>query len=321
MTDKIKLFRLLFVLALTGVPFLNSCTREIEIIKQEKEIVFPEDHDDRESRNAIVQYNIFDDNLYLDKIFPMPTNAPDYIKKEIWDKEQKAMDEHKKKFKLFTDIIPREYRREITQLKVFYPEVTGNNALAIMSVRKNSSLNDFTLGLAYDVERGKTKIPSFSAPDYRYNTLGYDMTTYAMIHEFGHYITLNKTQQYLHYLPESDSYGNFFKEGSFIKQMRSISWGKVAALPDEIFMSPNFPSKVFNALPGEFVSAYACSSLEEDGAETFSHFVLLDNKPEEIDGKSKKILLFYKDPEMLKIRNAIRQNLKKMGIVPGTPNM
>ncbi|PUB26323.1 hypothetical protein C8J95_1116 [Elizabethkingia sp. YR214] len=138
-----------------------------------------------------------------------------------------------------------------------------------------------------------------------------------MIHEFGHYITKNKTQLYLSYLPESDNYVSGYKESSFIKQMVNISWKKI---PLELATSMN-PSKIFNALPGEFVSVYACSSIDEDGAETFTHVVLLNYKPEAVDGKSKKILLFYKNPEMVKLRSGIRQNLQKLGITPDKPNM
>ncbi|WP_306353896.1 hypothetical protein [Flavobacterium sp. '19STA2R22 D10 B1'] len=308
---------LFLIITISTVSFFESCTKET--VHNQKEIIFPDDNDDKEVRNTIIAYNIFNDDVYLNKTFPMPSNAPEYMKKEIWEKEQKAIKEHKKRFKLFTDIIPAEYRKEITQLTVFYPE-EGSNVYAYIGARKKSSLSQFSLGLAYDVERGKTQIPSFSAPDYKHNTLGYDMTTYAMIHEFGHYITKNKTQEYLNYFPQNDSYGGIYKEGSFIKQMTVISWKKVSELPNEILMSMN-PSKIFNALPGEFVSAYACSSMDEDGAETFTHFVLLNDKPEDVDGKSKKILLFYNDPEMMKIRDGIRQNLQKLGIVPGTPNM
>ncbi|MDC8107146.1 hypothetical protein MTQ00_21915 [Chryseobacterium sp. B21-037] len=315
MNNQDNFLKLLLFLTITTMPCLNSCATE-NTYKQE-DIIFPDDQDDKEINLAIVAYNIYNNNIYFNKSFSIPDNAPMYIKKEIWEKEQKAIDEHKKKFKLFTDIIPEEFRKEITQLTFFYPE-EGSNVYAYIGARKKNSLNQFSLGLAYDVERGKTQIPSFSAPDYKHNTLGYDMTTYAMIHEFGHYITKNKTQEYLYYFPESDSYGSTYKEGSFIKQIVNISWEKVSELPTDILMNP---SKIFNSLPGDFVSAYACSSMDEDGAETFTHFVLLNDKPEATDGKNKKILLFYKDPEMMKIRTGIRQNLQKLGIVPGTPNM
>ncbi|WP_407481974.1 hypothetical protein [Elizabethkingia meningoseptica] len=303
---------LLLLLTVTTTSIFNSCTRETI----EEKIIFPDSNDDRESKHTIVAYNIFNDNIYLNKTFPMPSNGPANIKKEIWEKEQKAIEEHRKRFKLFTDIIPAEYRKEITQFTVFYPE-EGSNVYAYMGDRKENSLSQFSLGLAYDIDKGKTQIPSFSAPDNKLNTLGYDMATYAMIHEFGHYITKNKTQLYLSYVPESDNYVSNYKESSFIKQMVNISWKKI---PLELATSMN-PSKIFNAFPEEFVSVYACSSMDEDGAETFTHFVLLNDKPEDVDGKSKKILLFYKDPEMRKIRSGIRQNLQKLGIVPGKPNM
>lgn len=314
MTNLNRFQKLLVLLVIVTVfPMVESCTT----VPHEK-IIFPDDHDDKETIHTIVSYNLYDDHLYLNTTFPMPGNGPEYIKKEIWEKEKNAIEEHQKRFKLFTDIIPAEFRQEITQLTVFYPE-EGSNVYAYIGARKKSSLNQFSLGLAYDVERGKTQIPSFSAPGYQYNTLGYDMTTYAMIHEFGHYITKNKSQEYLNYFPESDTYGGVYKKESFMSKIIDISWEKVSELPDEILISMN-PGKIFNALPGDFVSAYACSSMDEDGAETFTHFVLLKDRPKDTDGKNKKILLFYNDPNMVKIRAEIRQNLQKAGIVPGLPN-
>jgi|GEM_PF-5396737 len=311
MSKQNNLPKLLLIITLGTVPIFNSCTEETIV----ERIIFPDNNDDQQTRNTIVAYNIFNDNLYLDKSFPVPDNASAYIKKEIWEKEQRAIDEHKKKFKLFTDIIPAEYRKEITQLTFFYPE-EGPYTYAYMGVRKNSSLSQFSLGLSYEIGKDKTKIPSVSGPNNKFNTLGYDFTIYIMIHEFGHYITKNKTQQYLSYNPKSDRYIPVYKEGSYIKQIFEISWSKI---PIEIVTTGD-ANKIFNTIPGNFVSLYACASIDEDAAETFTHFVLSNDKPEDVDGKSKKILLFYKDPDMLAIRNGIRKNLQKLGIKTDIPN-
>ncbi|PUB26322.1 hypothetical protein C8J95_1115 [Elizabethkingia sp. YR214] len=79
----------------------------------------------------------------------MPDDTSAYIKKEIWEKEQKAIDDHKKRFKLFTDLIPTEYRKEITRLTIFYPE-QGSDVYAYMGDRKENSLSQFSLGLSYN---------------------------------------------------------------------------------------------------------------------------------------------------------------------------
>jgi hypothetical protein len=306
---------LFFVGIVATLSLISSCKKSD--VHHEEKILFPDDGDDREFDNLIVTYNVNGNTIFLDKVFPIPSDGS--IDKEIWEKQQKAIDEHKKRFKFFADIIPAAYRKEITRFTVSYPE-EGSNVYATIGRRKNSSISQFLLNISYDFEKGRTQIPNFSAPDYKHNTLGYDIATYAMIHEFGHYITLNKSQAYLQYYPESDNYGVNYKEGSFITQMIGISWNRVFELPEEILIAMN-KSDIFNALPGEFVSAYACSSFDEDGAETFTHFVLLNDKPQDVDGKSKKILLFYQDPEMVKIRTEIRQNLQRMGIAPGKPNM
>jgi len=48
---------------------------------------------------------------------------------------------------------------------------------------------------------------------------------------------------------------------------------------------------------------------------------LLDDKPLTKNPANSKILLFYQNPEFLKLRLAIRQNLKKLGFSPKPANM
>ena len=68
------------------------------------------------------------------------------------------------------------------------------------------------------------------------------------------------------------------------------------------------------------MGAYASVSPNEDAAESFAHFVLLDEKPLANTGANRKIRLYYNYPDLLRLRDGIRANLKKLTIVPRSPN-
>lgn len=277
---------------------------------------------DNVSSPSIMTYNIYKDQLYLYQYYPLrlPANVDPVFAKEaqlLWDQEKGKKEEHQKIFKLFADLIPERYRPEIT-----YFTISSDKIYAAIGTQKSNSLDYFNLSVMYDLLAYTDSIPTFNASDVFHNTLGYAYPVYTMIHEFGHYVTGNKKQVYLKYRPESDDSVTNYKEGSVIDSLVTTYWSlyfKDESI-EKCYASHN--RKLYACLPiGEFVSGYASSNVSEDAAESFAHFVLLDEKPKGTNAAERKILLFYKNPELVEIREAIRANLKKLGIVPRKPNM
>ncbi|WP_141217429.1 hypothetical protein [Siphonobacter sp. BAB-5385] len=190
-----------------------------------------------------------------------------------------------------------------------------------MSTLKDNSLESFNLEVDAKLLTYLDSIPRFKAPAYTYNTLGYSYPIYTLIHEFGHYVTFNKEQSYLKYLPDSDTYTSVPKPGSIRDSLMVNYWNRYMDQAGiDCWMKHGY-TYYFCGPANEFVSGYASTSRDEDAAETFAHFVLLDDKPAATTAVNRKLLLFYQNPRMVAIRQGIRENLKKLGIAPRNPTM
>jgi hypothetical protein len=272
--------------------------------------------------SSVITYNIYKDQLYPYQSYPLIIPAdvdPADAKRAqlLWDQEKEKKEEHQKIYKLFADLIPEKYRQEIT-----YFSISGIDGYASIGQQKFNSLDYFNLSVVPDLLAYTDSIPIFKAPDFNHNTLGYAYPVYTMIHEFGHYLTSNKKQAYMEYLPESDKYVTYYKKGSVIDSLLTDYWKPY--FNDELIekCGASHNQRLYACLPArEFVSGYSSSNYNEDAAESFAHFVLLDEKPDGTTAAGRKILLFYKNPEIVEIREAIRANLKKLGIAPREPNM
>jgi hypothetical protein len=308
-------------LLLMVVFCLQSCKEpDTEIV--EVPVFSTDTTGDNVSSSSIITYNIYKDQLYLYQYYPLtlPANVDPVIAKKaqlLWDQEKGKKEEHQRIYKLFADLIPERYRQEIT-----YFSISAMDGYASIGQQKLNSLDYFNLSVIPDLLSYTDSIPIFEAPDFNHNTLGYAYPVYTMIHEFGHYITSNKKQVYMEYLPGSDEYVTNYKKGSVIDSLLTNYWRPYFADESIEKCSASHKQRLYTCLPaGEFVSAYASSNHSEDAAESFAHFVLLDGKPKGTNAAERKILLFYKNPEIVEIREAIRANMKKLGIVPREPNM
>jgi hypothetical protein len=75
----------------------------------------------------------------------------------------------------------------------------------------------------------------------------------------------------------------------------------------------NLASNYYNQNPQRFVSDYATMSVNEDLAETFVKFIF-NAKPKGETVKEKKVLAFYEEAELVKVRDEIRDNLSALKI-------
>lgn len=307
----------------------------------------PESHFTKQGLpNRIMSYIIKNDQLILDSLFePGPQSGYDA---NLWRSVHNNFDNHKKIFNLFAKIISAEFREGIKYFCISdstYPALEKNIEVASIGLTTETSLESFSLNVRYNLDKYICHYQSDN------QGLGYPIPIYTLIHEFGHYLTLNKEQRYLkdnQFLPKKSSIlyqmslllGSIYKK-KFDKHMKDTvdtlntirekinkckNADEACLLEDQYKKKhtlyqekQNSFNKAFlnkeNKENKEFVTDYAMTSIEEDAAETFAHFVLTNEKPKRnVDLASDKILLFYDDPKMVAIRESIRNNLKKLGI-------
>ncbi|WP_233897685.1 hypothetical protein [Tenacibaculum piscium] len=149
---------------------------------------------------------------------------------------------------------------------------------------------------------------------------------YTMVHEFGHLLTLNKTQirpttkieqgeGELYLTHEGEAYRksyinrfvNLFWKGNLLTR-----WDKIQR--DYCYTEANCVEKLYDLYQNnstEFLTDYAAESPEEDIVESWTAFVLRPKikKPRTIAHKKRNF--FYQFPELVEYRKTIRQNTRK----------
>ncbi|MDO6812510.1 hypothetical protein [Tenacibaculum soleae] len=151
-------------------------------------------------------------------------------------------------------------------------------------------------------------------------------SVYTMTHEFGHLLTLNKTQirptskskqeeGELYLTLEGEAYKN-----SYINKFVNIFW-KGALLDnwdviqrDFCYTEANCVEKLYDLYQdnsSEFLTDYAAISPEEDIVESWTAFVLRSKVRNPRTIAQKKINFFYQFPELVAYRKMIRLNTRK----------
>ncbi len=134
--------------------------------------------------------------------------------------------------------------------------------------------------------------------------------THALVHEYGHYLTLNPTQQTaltgsqacpqeeLYNCPNSASYLNQFFEAYWRPLYKE--WQGMKGASNQAALNAQFYAKY----QGQFVTQYAASQPIEDIAETWTAFII-HPKPTGDTIADRKVLFFYKFPELVELRYQI----------------
>ena len=149
---------------------------------------------------------------------------------------------------------------------------------------------------------------------------------YTMTHEFGHLLTLNKTQirptakekqeeGELYLTLEGEAY-----KSSYINRFVNLFW-KGTLLDnwdviqrDYCYTEANCVEKLYDLYQNnssEFLTDYAAISPEEDIVESWTAFVLRSKIRNPKTIAHKKINFFYQFPELVAYRKMIRQNTRK----------
>ncbi|WP_428742702.1 hypothetical protein [Tenacibaculum sp.] len=151
-------------------------------------------------------------------------------------------------------------------------------------------------------------------------------SVYTLVHEFGHLLTLNRTQirptdknlqdeGELYLTQEGEAYRK-----SYINKFVNLFWkGALLNRWDYIqreycYTEANCVEKLYDLYQNnrtEFLTDYAAESPEEDIVESWTAFVLRPRirKPRTI--AHKKINFFYQFPELVEYRKMIRQNTRQ----------
>lgn len=151
-------------------------------------------------------------------------------------------------------------------------------------------------------------------------------SVYTIVHEFGHLLTLNRTQirptdkfeqgeGELYLTQEGEAYKN-----SYINKFVNLFWkGSLLNSWDVIqrkycYTEANCVEKLYDLYLNnktEFLTDYAAESPEEDIVESWTAFVLRPKirKPRTI--AHKKINFFYEFPELVEYRKMIRRNTRQ----------
>jgi hypothetical protein len=224
-------------------------------------------------------------------------SSPDYTKKipSTYSKYQKDTKEHKRIWKVITDVIPLDQRKDLDQFIIF-----------------TDGMDNFTGA----VDEGSTPDTwSFQADILDSQNFATLSTT--LVHEFGHMVTLSSDQ--IDYGASScknystsdgcsveNSYINTFFISFWSNNYKE--WKKDAKLTEDGEVDEDGVYAFYEKYPDQFVSDYAATNPSEDMAESWTYFVYSD-KPQDDSIASQKILFFYQYPELVELRQKMLNGL------------
>lgn len=188
-------------------------------------------------------------------------------KDDVTDEE---LDWHANLWFSFSWLIPEAYRTNINQFEVF----ESGQLLAYVRVNDDDG-KYWTLGMN----------------DENIELASETLITY--IHEYAHYLSLNN-EEIDFFVDEKDCTALYIsdmgctKENAYLYKFYEKFWA----------------DEVEKDLENDYVSEYAMTSVEEDFAESFAHFVLTET-PEGNTVMEEKLLFFYEYEELVQLRTEI----------------
>ncbi len=225
------------------------------------------------------------------------TKIKDFKVKKKYRSFQEDIATHQAIWDYFTELIPASARMEIVEFEIFHGE---DELLGYVAPLEDGDLSKWRMGLAIDAVEG----------DLNNIDLNTEFT-YTMIHELGHVLTLDHTQ--INVSISSGSCGAFhIDEGcsrtdSYINELFNIGWTDIM----EDFNSLKNDNDIYDFYldyEDRFVTEYAASNPAEDIAEVFSVFVTSNQAPRGNSIADQKVKAMYERPELVKLRDEIRQS-------------
>lgn len=132
--------------------------------------------------------------------------------------------------------------------------------------------------------------------------------TYSLLHEYGHILTLNNTQ----FTDETrcSTYASdeiCSTEESYLNQFYQQFWTDIYD-EWEVAYDEDTLDAFYDAYADQFVNDYAATHPDEDIVESWQYFVTFD-RPTGDSIADQKVLFFYDFPELVSLRDEIRNNL------------
>ena len=197
---------------------------------------------------------------------------------------------HREMWNAVTALFPVENRTPVRLYEVFH----GGGEILGYVTPVNDNIEDWVFAL--DI---------YSAyPDGQFNSDG--EFTYTTIHEYGHIMTLNDTQ--LDDQTSEDNCSNYHPgEGcatnsAYIGQFYDTFWADIWNEYNDLR-----EGEIYDRYPDRFVTEYAATNPAEDIAESFTMFALQDRPTSTFSMSDRKIQFFYNYPELVELREHIRE--------------
>jgi len=252
------------------------------------------DHGEESGEKALTLYKVSNGTISKIKDFDVPTNLKAY---------QEDRGKHQEMWEFYTRLIPEDQIAFIQEFEVLYG---GDNLAGYVSTIDNDN-RKWTLGLAIELANSLSDID-----------LQNDFT-YTCIHEQAHILTLNNTQ-----VDGSASTCDNFEPGegcsksnSYINRLFELGWADIYD-EHQSLQSDQEIQDFYNRYSTRFVTDYAATNPGEDIAEVFTFFVTMDQLPTGNSIADQKIRLLSEYPELVELRQEIRQNPVTARLKPGS---
>lgn len=277
-----KWFKYVVIVIGFGV-FMTSCYKD-EFIDPKTEDV-GEASNEEEDIIKLTSYKVEGDMIVQQK---------DYVVSEELKGFQEDKLTHQELWARYTKLIPLSERERMVEFEVFYG--FGDIAGYVETISEND-LSKWKFALAIDNPYG------MSSEDYRkdYN--------YTIIHEFAHVLSLNESQvnatasNCLTYETEEGCARN----KSYLDTFYDLGWADIFE-EWKASESEGARRKFYRTYKDRFVTEYAATNPVEDLAESFTHFIIQDERSSNETLVGQKINLFYDYPELTSLREEIRKN-------------
>lgn len=243
---------------------------------------FDDDEHNHESEDgSLTLYKVTGNDISKIKDFEVPQNLKSF---------QQDYAKHLQMWEFTAQLIPIEYRDKITEFEVFHG---GDQLLGYVAPVDENDLSKWKFALAIDAAEELETI------DFK------NMFTYTTLHEYGHVLTLNDDQINVneencstYHTGEGCS-----KSNSYINRMVALGWADILEEAQD-----TDPFDLYEKYQDRFLTDYAATNPGEDIAEVFTYFITLKDKPAATTIANKKVRLLYEFPELVEMRNKIRQN-------------
>ncbi|MCK8520981.1 putative zinc-binding metallopeptidase [Aquimarina sp. D1M17] len=211
---------------------------------------------------------------------------------------QRDTKKHEEIWELVKKIVPLDYRSRMSEFVIYMGQESGTAGYV---VERTQDLEKWQMGIAIDF-----------AYQGGFNAGG--ELAYTIVHEFGHILTLDKTQ--LDSSISQNNCKNYFpgegcsRDGALINTLYKNHWEDIW---DEYRrVNTEEDAQVFyDKYRERFVTQYASTNPGEDIAEVFAVFVTRAGSADGTSGAEQKIQIMYDTNEMVKLRNYIRGNIAK----------